>query len=472
MKRESIVTSLYEFGVYIVDVILVFFSIYLSYMIKFNFNPPSFNYVAFQETIPFIILAYLAFMYVFGLGDILKQSLSEMIYSTFLAILSLFVVTMAITFFLRAFSYPRSVIILSSVFQFGFISLWRALVWKLRRVSHGRKTAVVIGGYASEKLVKKLITKQNDIYDVKYICDSSSKNIWEYIDKSEVIFLSEDVDYEIRNKLIDLCMDERKSIYIVPKMYEIGLMNCKLDKVDDVPVLKVKKMGLTIEQRAIKRVSDIIISLIGIILTSPIMLVVAVLIKLQDGGPAFYKQERVTFGEKTFNIFKFRTMVKDAEKLTGPVLAGENDPRITKIGRFIRATRIDELPQLFNILIGDMSVVGPRPERPFFVEQYKEEITDYKYRTLVKAGLTGLAQILGKYNTTAEDKVKYDILYIRNYSIFLDIMLVLQTIKIMFIKDSTEGIKDEVSVDSILKDLNLEITIDRDSTKNNSRKED
>ncbi|TDT50823.1 sugar transferase [Fonticella tunisiensis] len=462
MKRETFVTGLYEIGVFLMDIFLILFAIYLSYMVMFNFNPPKVNYVAFEQTAPFIVIFYLLFAYVFGMGDILKQSLGEMIYSAFLTIISLFIVTMAITFFIRAFAYPRSVLIISTIFQMLFISLWRAVVWKTKRLSHGRKPTIVIGNLYAEKLAKKLIMKQRDIYDIKYICDPSSKNLWDYIDKSEVIFVCEDVDSNLRNEIIKLCIDERKSLYIIPRMYEIGLINSKMDRVDDVPVLKIRKMGLTVEERIIKRLMDIIISLIGIIIALPFMAIVMILILLEDGAPVFYKQERVTEGERRFNIIKFRTMVKDAEKLSGPVLAGENDPRITRVGKFIRATRLDELPQLFNILVGDMSVVGPRPERPFFVEQFKKEIPDYKYRTLVKAGLTGLAQVLGKYNTTAEDKVKYDILYIKKYSIFLDIMLILQTIKIMFIKESTEGLKDDLSMESLLKDLNLEITIDKD----------
>jgi lipopolysaccharide/colanic/teichoic acid biosynthesis glycosyltransferase len=190
-------------------------------------------------------------------------------------------------------------------------------------------------------------------------------------------------------------------------------------------------------------------------------LVSAAIIKLTDGGNIFYKQERVTIQEKRFNILKFRTMVMNAEKLTGPVFAEKDDPRITKFGRFMRATRIDELPQMFNVLLGDMSIVGPRPERPFFVEKFKKEISDYKYRTLVKAGVTGLAQVLGKYTTKAEDKVRYDIIYIKNYSILLDLKLIFQTIKIMFMKDRSSGISDEVLLSELVSDLDLDIKVDK-----------
>jgi lipopolysaccharide/colanic/teichoic acid biosynthesis glycosyltransferase len=169
-------------------------------------------------------------------------------------------------------------------------------------------------------------------------------------------------------------------------------------------------------------------------------LILAALIKL-DGGKVFYVQERLTEGGKIFKMIKFRTMIPDAEKISGPVLAEHNDPRITAIGRFMRAVRLDELPQLINILKGEMSIVGPRPERLYFTEQFVEEMPEYKYRLKVKAGLTGLAQVEGKYNTSAEDKLRYDLIYINNFSIWNDIVIILQTIKILFMKSSTEGVK-------------------------------
>jgi lipopolysaccharide/colanic/teichoic acid biosynthesis glycosyltransferase len=140
----------------------------------------------------------------------------------------------------------------------------------------------------------------------------------------------------------------------------------------------------------------------------PLLVIVAIIIKLYDRGPIFYKQKRVTKDNKIFDLYKFRTMIVDAEKNIGPVLASERDPRITPIGRFLRASRIDEIPQLINVIKGDMSIVGPRPERPFFVEKFNEEVDEFKYRVFVKAGITGLAQILGKYSTDPENKAKYD----------------------------------------------------------------
>jgi exopolysaccharide biosynthesis polyprenyl glycosylphosphotransferase len=465
MKNEKNVTELFKLFVYIVDVTLVIFSIYLAFGLKFKFHIPNSNYEPFEGIMPFIIIAYIVFMYVYGLSDILKFSFSETIYTTFLTVLSLFVTTAFITFFTRGFAYPRSVLIISSIIQFITLILWRIVVWKIKRKAHGIKDALVIGEAEAQYVTKKLLLKQRDLYNVKYSCSSANKNLKRYVSEVQVVFVCSDAKASIKKHIVDSCLMDRKSVYMLPDIYDIVLSKSKLDRIDDVPMFKVQKLGLTVEQKFLKRVIDIIVSAAGIILTAPIMIVAALIIKLSDGGSPFYSQERVTINENRFKVLKFRTMVVNAERLTGPVLAGENDPRITRFGRILRATRIDELPQLFNVLGGSMSIVGPRPERPVFVEKFKRQIPDYKYRTLVKAGLSGLAQVLGKYSTTPEDKSRYDIMYIKNYSIMMDLKLILQTIKIMFMKESSEGLKqDEVALDQLISDLNLELTVEQEAS--------
>lgn len=211
--------------------------------------------------------------------------------------------------------------------------------------------------------------------------------------------------------------------------------------VDDIPMQRVTRMLLTAEQRVLKRILDIAVAVTALIILSPVMLITAVMIKLDSKGPVLYSQERVGLYGKTFFVHKFRSMKQDAEAKCGPVLAAEGDPRITKFGRFMRATRLDELPQLFNVLKGEMSIVGPRPERPFFVKQFIAQKPEYDYRHNVKPGITGLAQIAGKYNTSAYDKLIYDLLYIQDVSVKTDLMIMLQTFKVLLTKSSTEGVK-------------------------------
>lgn len=208
-----------------------------------------------------------------------------------------------------------------------------------------------------------------------------------------------------------------------------------------IPMQRVTRMLLTVEQRVLKRILDIAVAVTALIILSPVMLITAVMIKLDSKGPVLYSQERVGLYGKTFFVHKFRSMKQDAEAKCGPVLAAEGDPRITKFGRFMRATRLDELPQLFNVLKGEMSIVGPRPERPFFVKQFIAQKPEYDYRHNVKPGITGLAQIAGKYNTSAYDKLIYDLLYIQDVSVKTDLMIMLQTFKVLLTKSSTEGVQ-------------------------------
>ena len=211
----------------------------------------------------------------------------------------------------------------------------------------------------------------------------------------------------------------------------------------DTPLLLYRNNGLTFEQRFIKRAMDIVLSGVLLVLTSPIFLIAAVAIKLYDGGPVFYRQTRYTLNYKKFDIYKFRSMIVDAEKDGKSQPATDKDPRITPVGRVLRATRLDELPQFIDIFIGNMSLVGPRPERVEHVEKYTEEVQEFACRLKVRGGLTGYAQIYGKYNTSPYDKLQLDLIYIQNYSILLDIRLILMTIKIMFMKESTEGFTEE-----------------------------
>ena len=209
----------------------------------------------------------------------------------------------------------------------------------------------------------------------------------------------------------------------------------------DTPLLLFRNQGLTLGQSFFKRLMDIAIAVVGLIVASPIMVIIAFAVKLYDGGPVFYKQERLTKDSQTFHIYKFRSMIIESER-RGARLASAHDDRITPVGRVIRRLHFDELPQLFNVLLGDMSFVGPRPEREEITEEYERSIPQFRFRLKMKAGLTGYAQVYGKYNTVPYDKLKLDLTYIENYSLWLDIKLMMLTVKILFQKEKSEGIDD------------------------------
>lgn len=251
-----------------------------------------------------------------------------------------------------------------------------------------------------------------------------------------------DISTQERKPLLKYCYANSIRVYLMPKITDVILLGAEELHVFDSPILLTREYSLTMEQRFIKRTIDIVCSLLLLIIASPIMLITAILVKLYDGGPVLYRQVRCTRDQREFYILKFRSMRTDAEKDGVARLAQKNDSRITPIGSFIRKVRIDELPQLINILKGDMSFIGPRPERPEIIAQYMEVMPEFAYRMKVKAGLAGFAQVYGKYNTSPYDKLKLDLTYIENYSVWLDIKLMLLTLKILFWPDSTEGVEE------------------------------
>lgn len=278
--------------------------------------------------------------------------------------------------------------------------------------------------------------------------DSSSlEEIYRLIDKYEAVVIC-GVTGEVQRNIFAYCYAHCKRTYLLPDITDIVINNSYSIQISDTPVLMSRNRGLTIEQEMIKRIGDIVISALMLILTSPFMIISAVAIKLDDGGPVFFRQNRITKDGKIFNIIKFRSMIVDADK-DGIKKATDGDSRITRVGKIIRACRIDELPQLFNVLRGDMSMVGPRPERIENVYEYSCKYPQFELRHRVKAGLTGYAQIYGKYNTAPADKLNMDLSYIETYSLLQDIKLIVLTFKILFMRESTEGFSEEESRSNI-----------------------
>lgn len=316
--------------------------------------------------------------------------------------------------------------------------------------SKASKLLMVYGNKESVSLKLKMDTR-SDSYNIRRIVsiDEGMDSIIEMLADYDGIVIS-DVSAEQRNDLLKYCYMHEIETYITPKISDVIIAGGEGIHQFDTPLVMINTTGLTPEQRSIKRFFDVVLCSIASVVLSPLMLIIAIAIKLEDHGPVFYKQARVTRDGKVFDILKFRSMVEDAEQRP----ATDDDDRITKVGHVIRATRVDELPQLFNIIKGDMSIVGPRPERIEHVQKYTEAIPEFEFRSKVKGGLTGYAQIYGKYNTSAYDKIKLDLMYIENYSFLLDIKLILMTIRIVFKKESTEGFDKVVTADEILETLN------------------
>lgn len=320
---------------------------------------------------------------------------------------------------------------------------WTFLFQSLYRILFPpRRMLLVCGDRPAFHLMEKINSREDKYYlETAIHIRAGIKTILEEGKKYDALIVG-DIPAKDRNALLKKCFEEDIRTYTVPKLSDILIRTSQELDIFDSPLLLSRNDGISGIQRFIKRAMDVICSSVGIVVLSPFFLLVALSIYLTDRGPVFYKQTRLTEGGKEFQICKFRTMIQNAEAQTGARLAAENDDRILPVGHFLRRTRLDELPQLFNIWKGEMSIVGPRPERPELAAEIEEEIPEFCYRLKMKAGLTGYAQVYGKYNTTSYDKLKLDLTYIRNYSLLLDLKLILMTPKIMMLKESTEGVAD------------------------------
>lgn len=314
-----------------------------------------------------------------------------------------------------------------------------------------RKVMIIYGREDYPSLVKKMKAKKYRYEIVGCFSDDTSVDeLKEKIHECESIYLYE-VNTELKEQLVYYCDAIERDIYLTQSVEELMTMGFDISHTFDTPFVRTKRMPVKWYYPFVKRAFDIICSGIACIILSPLFLVIAIAIKAYDKGPVFYTQKRITNDHKEFMIYKFRSMITDAEA-DGMRRATGNDDRITPVGKIIRATRVDELPQLLNILKGDMSIVGPRPERIELDEAYTKQIPEFPLRLKVRAGLTGYAQVFGKYNTTPEDKLKLDLLYINQRSILLDLKLILYTVKIMFVPESTEGFEeDETTLEDIMK---------------------
>ncbi len=323
--------------------------------------------------------------------------------------------------------------------QILVLILWTGIsFYFVHRLNPPEKLLIIYGSH----LATEIVYKMSRLEDRFVITESANVDVGfdeltNTIDKFESVIIC-DVPARMRNDLLKYCYQNNKTIYVIPKISDIVIRSAADITYFDSPIIRCGSVGLSVEQRAIKRLVDVVLSSLALLIFSPMFIIISLAIKLYDGGPVFYKQRRCSRDMKPFDILKFRSMIVDAEK-NGPQPAVDNDSRITPVGKVIRALRVDELPQIINILKGDMSIVGPRPERIEHVEKYSEQIPEFVCRYKVKGGLTGYAQVYGKYNTSAYNKLKMDLIYIQNYSIAMDFKLMLMTVKILFKKESTEG---------------------------------
>jgi exopolysaccharide biosynthesis polyprenyl glycosylphosphotransferase len=383
----------------------------------------------------------------------------------FFAIVKLVIIGMLIVmsaaFFYRAFSYSRLVFALLGLFSVAFIAAGRYALLKFEQQWYLRgkdlKRVLVVGTNAFAARVYRTLSRNPRLgYSVVGYCSTNGPGEFAQLDARHVGSI-QDVPKLIRSHMIDIvlvalnytehaklydmvreCEGLNTDIYMVPDTLELMTNQVRVKEIEGIPFLKIKAVPMTTWNHIMKRTFDVVVAAVVLILASPLLVLIGLLIKLDSQGPIFFLQERVGLDGKTFNVIKFRTMRTDAEKETGPVWAQKDDPRVTRIGRFLRRFSLDELPQLINVLKGEMSLVGPRPERPHFVEQFKKEIPKYLDRHRVKTGMTGWAQVNGlRGNAPIEERTKYDLYYIENWSLVFDLKIILKTLRaVLFGKDA------------------------------------
>lgn len=408
-------------------------SIYADrYLLKYS------NIVDISDVLPWMLLFSFLFASYTDCFNFGGRSAYELFFSL-LATLSLTTAfTLVLPYFGVAYKVSKKVLLMDFIIQIILAGTWLTVMRKLYfKLVPPLKTLLIAQNEEDFALADKINTGSK--YQISLISTVDNPHLKLLLSKAEAVFLCEMPD-EDKNRLISFCLKNGIAVLIRPNSLDIAMINSKTEQFGDLMLISTKSFEIPIGERIIKRITDIIFSLVALVPALPVMLVCSLLIILQDGHSPFFFQKRLTRGEREYTVFKFRTMIVGAEQNIGPVLAEKEDPRITKIGRFLRKTRLDELPQLLNVLLGTMSLVGPRPERAYFYEKYDQTLPEFRRRLAVKAGLTGFAQVWGRYSTNPREKLMMDLMYIQSYSIMLDFRLMIETIRVIFSKESAQGI--------------------------------
>lgn len=461
MKEKKDWNNLLRIVTFLVGAVISLVSIWISFYIKFLGQVPDRNFSAFESSYLWIMVGFVIVNALFETYVFYRKTYLDLFFFTMLSQLFMSFYMMALTYAGSWLTFPRSVILVNFFVGTFILYLYNALAYWLYHRLSGSKKVLIIGPEANVlEAVNNFATMNNRRHIVTHVILSDYyQQLKTYLDQVDIVYVTGDLDEKERNKIYDLLMRTRKQLFIATNFSDLMMVNPNMMSFEDESVIEIAPFAIPFEQLMLKRMFDFVVSLVMLIILSPVMIITAIAIKSDSPGPIFYLQERVTLNQRVFKMIKFRSMTASAEKDSGPVLAKSNDQRITQVGKFIRATRIDEIPQLINVLLGDMSLVGPRPERPFFVHQYIAANPYYELRHHVRAGITGYAQVYGKYTTNFNNKLNFDLVYIKNYSLAFDMKLLFQTLKILFDKVSAKGLDEENLTPLTLEDYRDQITI-------------
>jgi len=437
VRKEKI----FAFFQFIVDLLIVFISYYgLVYLKKYVGKAYSTqNILAVKEILPYILIAFIALFFVYKLYEIDEMDVYEAFLGVVFSSIIIALVALALSFFVRAFAVPRTLIVYAFIFQAVFLLVSHYIIYKIYfYISSPIKGLVISSDSDGAKRVVRYIGELKRKVKLEELVLGKKINFKNVLDDAantyDMFILDNSIPLEDKNQIIRLLAYKDKLVYIVPDVYELLLLNPTPHIIGDKMFLEVSFSSITGMDRVAKRVLDIIVSVVALIVFSPVILVVSLAILMDSGRPIYYLQERAGINGKVFKTIKFRTMIQNAEKDTGAILSNENDSRVTRSGKFLRRTGLDEIPQFVNVLRGEMSVAGPRPERPELIKEIKNDVPDFDMRLKVKPGITGFAQLAGKYDTPFDEKLKMDLAYGKQrFLFFTDIYIILNTIKLFFL---------------------------------------
>ncbi|MDD4775137.1 MAG: sugar transferase [Syntrophomonas sp.] len=434
VRLNKIILAMADAGIYAL-------SFFLSFYLRYGWELPSYNFEPFLFMLPWFIIAFITLLVIYDLYSIYIK-FDEILASLVCVVVLAIIVNVSLSFILRQFAVPRSIFLISGLVQIILLGSWRYFAWRQGLLIKNPRPALIIG-YPGE--IRKLLTSVNVALEKGLlVCREIRLNnkdnfelAWGNFVRSsaaleiEVILICSSVGQAEREEIIGYALETGKMVMLVPGVYEILLQQAKMVSAGDAPIMQLQGVLDHDKIEVFKRLTDFVLALVAITLLTPLSLVIALAIKLDSPGPVLYAQQRAGQRGRIFNLYKFRTMILDAEKLSGPVLSDSDDKRVTRVGRLLRRTRMDEIPQFVNVLVGDMSLVGPRPERPHFIQEYSAELPEFSYRHQIMSGLTGLAQVEGNYTTDPANKLRYDLYYAQKKSLLMDLVILLRTARVM-----------------------------------------
>ena len=436
-RRRSVFAHLFKLMYIIVELLLVNLSLVAAFFLVYDRDLPTFSlsFSDYLSTMPLMTIGAVLYIDYFGMTHFFRKNRTDMVVVSFRFVFLVIVSAAAIAFAFQWYTFPRWVMVVGSGIMFISTSIWTVACLEMskRIYSKGRLVIVARNREDADRVFSKISgqLKSLHINYLGYVLESDMEKVYRAVDRSTEVVISPSVNEADKAKLYLYCANIDKTIYVVPQYSDLIYSKFRVVQFHDMPTFMIDSLGLTFQQRLFKRIIDLAFSFVVLLLLWPLMLIIALAVRIDSKGPVLYSQERITESGRLYIVYKFRTMVAGAEESFGAFQSSPDDPRVTNNVRWLRASHLDELPQFLNILFGDMSVVGPRSDRPTTIGEFEDHIPGYNQRLKVKAGLTGLAQVYGRYNSDPEDKLRFDMMYIKNYSFVSDVRIILKTIQAM-----------------------------------------